>query len=153
MAAIESMSAFKELTAADVLVTEAQATMPHAHILKKNGGPGEVVYNWCSEGQKGEFNASLIKQADANFSYGALEGIAVEEPIGKDGGITSRALYVNKLFNVGGWKASIRWIKSCHKEPDAGRYETSPTKAELLDRQFPLLRACMFRWPVWCGDI
>ena len=92
---------------ADGLNTEAQATMPHAHILKKNNGPGGVVYNWCSEEQKGEFNASLIKQVGAHFSYGALEGIAVEEPIDKDGGITSRALYVNKLFNQRWWLEGV----------------------------------------------
>ena len=63
----------------------------------------------------------------------------------KERSLPSQALFVNKLVNVAGWKASSRWIKSGHKDPDAGRYESSSTTAELLDRQFHLLLACMFR--------
>ncbi len=127
--------------------------LPHSNLLKKNGGPGEVIYNRCSDKQKDEFDQALIKQVDAHLDYGAPEGVPVEEAVDKERSFPSRALFVNKLANVGGWKASSCWITGGRKDPGAGRYVASSPAAELLACLFLLLLACMFRWPVWCGDI
>ncbi len=132
----------------DDLVREEQKKLSYANLLRPHGGAGEVIYQWCTADKQEEFDESLIKQVDAHLDYETLKGVPVGEPVSKERTLPSRGLFVNKLANVGGWKASSRWIAGGHRDPDAGQYETNSPTTELLAHQLLLLLAAMFRWPV-----
>ncbi len=149
--------ALERLTApvvnADEHAAREQGSLPYSELLKSYGGRGEVDYNKCSSEQQDQFDESLIKQVDQHIDLHAVEGVPCEEAADKDRVLGSRALFVNKLANIGDWKASTRWVTGGHRDPDKGIYETSSPTAQLLCHQLLMFYASLMGWVCWCGDV